>query len=280
MSPVLCPRAAIGLTLAAAACLPAQASEPQLAGLPLWEIGGFALGVSQQAYPGSDTQLNRALALPFVVYRGRWLRADQDTMGLRALKTDRMELDLGVAGSFGGGGDEIEARRGMSELGTLVELGPRLKLSLGEPVGRGRFRAEIPLRGVFDLNDRGRYRGVAFEPKLLYEGLGPAGWRYSTSLSVILADRRLSDYFYSVDPADATALRPVYAARGGLVTTRLSLSATRSLGPDWHVFGFARLDTVQGAANEDSPLVRKRGGASVGLGFSYTWQQSEARAHD
>ncbi|MCU0924780.1 MAG: MipA/OmpV family protein [Hydrogenophaga sp.] len=208
------------------------------------------------------------------------MRADQDTVGLRALKTDRVELDLGVAGSFGGGGEEIEARRGMSELGTLVELGPRLKLNLGEPVGRGRFRAEIPLRGVFDLNDRGRYRGVAFEPKLLYEGLGPAGWRYSTSLSTILADRRLSDYFYSVGPADATPLRPVYAARAGVVATRVSLSATRALGPDWRFFGFVRLDTVQGAANQDSPLVRQRSGASVGLGLSYTWKQSEARAHD
>jgi hypothetical protein len=26
---------------------------------PLWEVGGFALGVSQQAYPGSDQRVQR-----------------------------------------------------------------------------------------------------------------------------------------------------------------------------------------------------------------------------
>jgi MipA family protein len=140
MTKVLSPAQRLfGLALAAAGSLPVQASEAQTAGAapPLWEIGAFALGVSQQAYPGSDTQLKRALALPFVVYRGHWLRADRDTLGVRAVKTSRLELDVGLAGSFGGGDEEIEARRGMRELGTLVELGPRVKYLLGEGVGGG-----------------------------------------------------------------------------------------------------------------------------------------------
>jgi len=273
-------RLAAGLGMAVAGCLPAYATEAVRAGPPLWEIGAFALGVTQQAYPGSDTQLQRALALPFVVYRGQWLRADRETLGLRALKTDRVELDLGLAGSFGGGGDEIDARRGMRELGTLVELGPRLKLDLGDGPGGGRWRVDFPLRGVFDLNDRGSYRGLAFEPRLLFERQTTDGWRYGTGLSVILADSRLAQDFYGVGPQDATPWRPAYAARAGLVATRLSVSATRSLGRDWRVFGFARLETVQGAANEASPLVRKKGGASMGLGVSYTWMRSQARAHD
>ncbi|TNF58905.1 MAG: MipA/OmpV family protein, partial [Burkholderiales bacterium] len=264
MSRVLCPRLAAGLFLAVAGWLPAHATDQGRAGPPLWEIGAFALGVSQQAYPGSDTQLDRALALPYVVYRGRWLRADNETVGLRALRTDRMELDVGFAGSFGGGDDEIEARRGMRELGTLVELGPRLKLRLGAAPGGGRWRAEFPLRGVFDLNDGASYRGLAFEPRLLYERRSSGGWRYGTSLGVILADRRLAGDFYGVGAADVTATRPAYTASGGLVATRLSLSASRSLGRDWLVFGFLRLDTVQGAANEDSPLVRQKNGASLG----------------
>lgn len=280
MPSVSCPRVAAGLALAAASWLTAHASEAARAGPALWEVGGFALGVTQQAYPGSDTQLSRVLALPYVVYRGKWLRADRETLGLRAIKTDRLELDLGFAGSFGGGDDEIEARRGMRELGTLVELGPRLKLRLGEAPWGGRWRAELPLRGVFDLNDRGSYRGMAFEPRLLFERSSTSGWRYTTGVSVIVADRRLAGDFYGVGPADATPWRPAYEARAGLVATRLSLSATRSLGSNWRVFGVARLDTVQGAANEASPLVRKKNGASLGLGLTYTFARSQASAYD
>lgn len=63
---------------------------------PLWELGGVAIGLSQQAYPGSDQQVGRALALPCLVSRGDVLRADNDCAGLRALKTPDFERDIGV----------------------------------------------------------------------------------------------------------------------------------------------------------------------------------------
>jgi hypothetical protein len=146
------------------------------ASLPLWEIGGFWVGVSQQAYPGSDQQVNRGLGLPFLVYRGQFLRADRETAGLRAIKTPRFELDIGVAGSFGESSDDIEARQGMPDLGTLVEFGPRVKWNLGAGPGGGAWRLELPLRGVFDLSDSGEHRGVAFEPRLVFQRRAKAGW--------------------------------------------------------------------------------------------------------
>ncbi len=247
---------------------------------PLWEVGGVGFAVSQQAYPGADQQVNRALALPYFIYRGEVLRADQDTAGIRAIKTPQFELDVGVAGSFGSGGSDIEARRGMRALGTLVELGPRLKWNLGTAPGGGRWRADLPLRAVFDLSDGAEHRGWAFEPKLQFEGPAPGGWRYSAAVSAIVSDKPLARTFYGVSASEATALRPAYNAKSGLVAWRLSTSATRSLGPDWRVFGFARVDTVSGAANQASPLVRQRVGGSVGVGLSYTWLRSERRAID
>jgi MipA family protein len=41
---------------------------------PLWELGGVAFGVSQQAYPGAAERVNRGLALPYFIYRGRSCR--------------------------------------------------------------------------------------------------------------------------------------------------------------------------------------------------------------
>jgi len=248
--------------------------------MPLWEVGALAVGVTQQAYPGSDQQVQRGLALPFVVYRGRFLRADRETAGLRAFKTPRYEVDIGVAGAFGSNSDEIAARRGMPDLGTLVEFGPRLKVNLGEGIGGGRWRIELPLRGVFDLSDRGRHRGIAFEPELSFQWRAKAGWGYAASVSAIVADQRLAHTFYGIDTRYALADRPSYEAKSGLVAWRLSTSFSRNIAPDWRLFAFARLDSVSGAANEASALVRRTNGASVGLGVTYTWMRSSARASE
>lgn len=245
--------------------------------LPRWEIGGLAFGLSQPAYPGSDTQLARGLAVPYLIYRGKVLRADEDTAGLRALKTDRLEVDIGFAGAFGSRANEVPARSGMPRLGTLVEFGPRVKWRLtapGRPVAGGRWTVELPLRGVFDLDHSFDRRGVSIEPELGYETRLANGLNLGITASTILGDRRLADSFYGVAPAFATAARPAYAARSGLIAWRLGASLSRPLGPDWRVFGFARIDSVSGAANADSPLVRQTTGATVGLGLTWTWMRS------
>jgi outer membrane scaffolding protein for murein synthesis (MipA/OmpV family) len=247
---------------------------------PLWELGAAGIGASQQAYPGASAQVSRGLALPYFVYRGEVLRADRDTAGLRAIKTERMELDIGVAGSFGARADEVDERLGMPRLGTLIEFGPRVKWKLSEDQAGGGWRAELPLRGVFDLSDGAAHRGMAFEPKLVYQRRASAGWFYSTSVGAIVADKRLAQSFYGVAPQYALASRPSYEAQSGLVALRLNASVFHQLSRDWRVFGFGRIDSVAGAANENSPLVKKTNGASLGLGLTYTWLRSERSAVD
>lgn len=260
--------------------VPAMAAEPRPS-LPRWEIGGIALGVSQQAYPGSDTRLSRALAAPYVVYRGEVLRADEDTAGVRALKTDRYELDVGFAGAFGSRSDEVPARQGMPRLGTMVEFGPRLKWRL-TPDARaaGRWTLELPVRGVFDIDDGLRRRGVTVEPELDYDLQLSGGLKLGLRGSVIFGDRALAETFYGVAPAYATAGRPAYQARAGLVAWRLGASLSRPLGPDWRVFGFVRIDSVNGAANADSPLVRRPTDATAGIGLTWTWLRSASRGSE
>ncbi|MFO1251919.1 MAG: MipA/OmpV family protein [Inhella sp.] len=139
---------------------------------------------------------------------------------------------------------------------------------------QGRWQALMPLRAVFDLSDGMARRGWAFEPELVYARRSAGRWRYSLGIGAIAADRRLADTFYGVQPAQALPERPAYAARAGLVAWRLSSGFSRPLGSDWRLFGFARLDSVAGAANRDSPLVRQTLGWSAGLGLSYTFARS------
>lgn len=271
-----------GLFLFNAAMGPAHAQlEPtESSSQPLWEVGAVGVGVSQQAYPGSDAQINRGLFLPYFFYRGKVLRADRETTGLRAIKTENFELDLGIAAAFGSSSDKIEARRGMPDLGTLIEFGPRLRWNLGAGPGGGSWRAVLPLRGVFDLSNRGAHRGMALEPEIQFRRRANDGWNYAMSVGAIFADQRLAGSFYDVAPIYARTDRPAYDARAGLVAWRLGAFATHRIDRDWRIFGFARVDTVAGAANRDSPLVRQQTGFTTGVGVSWTWLRSEASAQD
>jgi hypothetical protein len=263
----------------------AAASTPAL---PLWEAGVFAFGARQPAYPGARQQVGVGAVLPWVIYRGRVLRADDRTVGLRALRTERAEVDLGFAGAFGSRASEADARRGMPAIGTLVEFGPRLNLRLGETAtprrdaelaAGGAWRVQLPLRGVFDLSDGFADRGLAFEPELDWR-LRRGDWSVGASVGLLFGDERLARTFYGVAPAFATPERPAYEAQAGLIATRLSLNGARRFGPDWRVFGFVRLDSVAGAANRASPLVERDRSLAWGVGASWTLARSRRGAAD
>jgi hypothetical protein len=259
---------------------PGDAPGEERAAQPLWEAGLAAFGARSPAYPGAAQRTTNGIVLPYLLYRGRVLRAEQGTVGVRAAKTERMELDIGFAGSFGSAASGNDARRGLPDIGTLVEFGPRLRWRLG-PASlfgvEGQLGAAIPLRGVFDINNRFEYRGLALEPSLSW-GTRVAGFNLGGSVSLLLADERLADTFYGVAPVFATATRPAYEARAGLVATRLSVNLSRRLHRDWVVFGFARVDSVRNAANRASPLVDEPTGTAVGVGLSWTFARSDRPA--
>lgn len=259
-------------------CTPAGAQAQDEPAQPLWELGVFGVGVSQQAYPGSSAQVERLLMLPYGVYRGRFLRAERGSAGIRALKAGDVELDIGVASAFGSRSNNVPARAGMPDLGLLVEIGPRLKWTLGAGPAGGRWQAEFPFRGVFDLDESLAHKGMAFEPTLRFERRAQRGWHYHASAGAVMGDRRLAETFYGVPAAYATPERSAYAARGGLIAWRLGATVTHSITPELRAFTFLRVDTVAGASNRDSPLVDRRTGASIGFGFTYTLLRSTARA--
>lgn len=274
-------RAAAALVLIVVSTLSPKAAHAQpVREESLWEIGLVGVTASQQAYPGASQQTGRTLVLPFGIYRGKYLRADRDNFGVRTFVTPTLEFDLGFGGSLGSDSSRIDVRRGMPDLGNLIELGPRLRWHIAADDRGGALRADFPLRAVLDLSDRLAYQGLSFEPKLTYERQAGGGWRYAASAGAIVGDARIAGVLYGVDPAYATAARPAYDARAGLIAWRLSTNATYDLTRAIRVFGYVRLDTVAGAANADSPLVQDRAGVSGGLGISYTFRSSAKAAYD
>ncbi|OYO31941.1 MipA/OmpV family protein [Janthinobacterium sp. PC23-8] len=259
--------ATAGIVLAPA-CAAGQA-------LPLWEAGVFGGTAVTPSYPGSNERSTRTLALPFLIYRGEVLRADRSGVGARLLNTDQVELDVGFALSLPARSSEVPARRGMPDLGSLVEFGPRVKIKLFDPSPNSRVRLELPLRAVIEARGGLRRQGATFEPRLAYALADPQGrWHMETYASAVLGNATINDYFYGVGQAYATPQRPAYAARSGLMLTRLGLGGSYLLHRDWRAFAFLRYDNYAGAANRDSPLLRQHSGTSAGIGLMWTWRRS------
>lgn len=247
--------------------------------LPLWELGIGAAGLATPAYPGADDRSSRGLVLPFILYRGEVLRADQSGIGARLLRTERVEFDVGLAGALPSDSDDVDVRAGMPDLGTLFEFGPRLKIKLADLDRSSRLRAELPLRAVIEARGGLRRQGWTFEPRLVYERVGESGaWTFQGQLSTVIGDRKIQRYFYDVAPQFATAARPAFSADSGLMLVRLGVFGTRRINPDLRVFGFLRFESYKGSANRDSPLHLKDNGVSGGIGLAWTWKRSSRRA--
>ncbi len=142
-------------------------------------------------------------------------------------------------------------------------------------------QANFPLRAVFDLSDSLSQRGLAFEPGLVLARNTSSGWQLERQRRCWCQATASSPTPSTAwRPPFATAARPAYEAKSGLIAFRLGATASRPITPDWNFFTFARVDTVAGAANDNSPLVRQKTGATVGVGVSYTFLRSERRAVD
>lgn len=270
------------LALAAISLLPGLAfaqAQPAERNLPLWEAGIGAAAFSTPAYPGADDRSNRVLALPYLIYRGKVLRADQNGIGARFVNTDKLEFDVGFAGSLPAHSTDVDARRGMPDLGTLVEFGPRIKYKFADLGEQGRLRAELPLRAVIEARSGLRRQGWTMEPRLVWEKRGEgARWTMEAQLGAVFGDERINRYFYEVAPQYATIARPAYHADSGLMLVRTGLFGTYKLNPDLRLFGFVRYESYAGAANRDSPLMQRSTGASAGIGFAWTFARAQAPA--
>lgn len=257
---------------ASAAAAPVQA-------LPLWELGVFGGAAVTPAYPGSNDRSRRGLALPFLLYRGEIMRVDQSGIGARLVRTRRTEFDIGLAASLPAKSSDVSARAGMPNLGTLLEIGPRLKVNLANPTPASRIRLDLPLRGVVEVRSGARGQGWTFEPKVVFEANGPQeNWTFDANIGMVIGERKVNRYFYEVQPEYATAARPAYEADAGLMLVRVGASSSRLLNPDLRVYGFVRYESYASAANRDSPLMQRKDGMSAGLAFAWTIRRSSQLA--
>ena len=133
----------------------------------------------------------------------------------------------------------------MPAIGTLVEIGPALKVNLGDLVDAERdphlTQLEIPVRAVFDVND-------GFAHQRLDLRAAPVAHRVDGQQLLAGACRparcsataRSTTCTTASTPPYATADRPAYDARAGLIATRLNASLRHRISPTLRLQYFAQ----------------------------------------
>ena len=247
---------------------------------PLWEAGMGVATVSFPAYSGSDQSQAFVLPTPYFVYRGEFLKADKDGVRAELLDADRVKVTLSGALSPPAYSRDIHVREGMPDLRANFEVGPQLNLTLWESDNRRQeLKLLLPLRAAFTLERSPKSIGWVFHPKLNVDfgGIpGLSGWNAGMQLGPLFGDRKQHQYFYGVDAANATAVRPAYQAKGGFAGMQYILGVSKRYDKTW-VGAFLRYDSLRGAAFEASPLVRTRHYVAGGVAVSWVLGESSER---
>jgi outer membrane scaffolding protein for murein synthesis (MipA/OmpV family) len=237
---------------------------------PLWELGLGVAGLRLPDYRGSDQYRGYLVPLPYIVYRGTWLKADRD--GARALlfDTQRVKVDVSVAASTPTRSQDNTARTGMPNLAAVGEIGPNLNLTLaGSVENHWRLELRLPVRAGATLERSPQFIGTTFSPHLNLDLGGiHGGWNLGLLTGPLFADRKYNQHFYGVDPVYASADRAAYAARGGYAGWQALAATSRRFGNTW-VGAFLRYDNLRGAVFEGSPLVRSSSALTLGFGVSW-----------
>jgi len=246
---------------------------------PLWELGvGFATLLLPD-YRGSDEYRVYPLPYPYVVYRGDFLRIDERQISGRIFKTDRVLLDVSIYGYVPVESNDNNARQGMPDLDPTFEIGPSLKISLLESKeDKYLLNITMPVRAVFSTDFGSvKHEGWLISPRINFEKndiIPETGLNLGISAGPMFADRGYHEYFYTVDHAYATAIRPAYYADGGYSGS--SLTAGLSKGYKQFILSaFVSADFLQGAVFEDSPLVKRKTSFMTGISLAWIFLKSE-----
>lgn len=250
---------------------------------PLWEAGGGAVAAVVPAYPGSEDTNNFFIPFPTFFYRGEVIRADEEGgMRTRFLKTDTFEINLSIGGSLPANSEDVNARRGMPDLETMIEAGPGLLATLWKKKGIQSYKLglNVPLRVAFAVDFfSAEEKGLVFNPLLYFITENLIGKRVFTftSISSVVASQKFQKVFYQVDPQFALFDRPTFAAESGYLGTTVAQGFSKLLFKNVNTFVGLTWQNLRGAANSNSPLFKKKDNFSAAIGFVWWFYESDAR---
>lgn len=250
---------------------------------PLWEIGLIPGAIRLPHYRGSDEYNIWAMPLPYLIYRGKIMRLDQE--GLRGIFYQSEYVETNISGWGNPPVDEEnEAREGMPELDAIVEVGPSLKWHfLGRRPDRTLYigwalRSAISIGLPDDMDIR--YQGLKAAMSLVYRNDAPFGkeiWNIGFNTGLDMADKKYHRYFYEVPLANALPERPAYCPDEGISALFFSCRLSREINHHLSIGGYARWENMSFAAYKNSPLVEEENNFIIGCALVWTIKESKKR---
>lgn len=243
--------------------------------LPKWEAGAGLAVINFPDYRGSNERETYVLPIPYFVYRGDFLKVDDQRVRGLFFKNDHAEMDVSINGSVPVQSKNNQARQGMPDLDPTLEIGPSLNFFLYRSADNKRkVDLRLPLRAVI-ASDFSEVRSVGwiFQPNINIDHVLKNGWKLGMLAGPIFSNRRHHQYFYGVEEAYAKAERPSYNAGGGYAGSQILMALSKRYRDFW-VGSFIKWDTLQGAVYEDSPLVKTKQHFTGGFAISWVFGQS------
>lgn len=249
---------------------------------PKAEIGIGAIGLNTPLYPGSSVNRFRVIPFPWFKYRGDVFRLDEEGQRLGLTTIADYEIGMGFNFNFPVKAKETEIRTGMPDIDFVFGLGPTLILRLLRNNDRQKLNLSFGMIAKHSVDDwfKLTYRGFAFEPALTYwRKLGKKqNVNFFANLSLELGSKRYNRFYYEVAPEFATADRPQFSAKAGLIQYSYSMGISYAYNDKLQFYLGGSYRDLHGAANRRSALVEKRNNAGVVLGFTWLFFESDERA--
>lgn len=235
--------------------------------LPRLEIGAALFGLHAPDYRGAESDDTYLFPIPYIKYRGDRFKVDD---GARGLLFDSPDLEISISGNFSlPVENDSEERDGMDDLDPLFELGPSINYRFHR-FENSAWWLGLPLRFAYTVDSELEYVGYVIQPRVSWtrpsRRLGD--WQLSFNTGPLYISEAYHEYYYSVDPAEATPTRPAYDAQAGYSGWRTDFSYSRRIRQFW-LGGFFRYNSLHDAEIEDSPLVREKDSLIVGIALGY-----------
>ena len=236
----------------------------------------LGLGIGALRYPsyiGSKSYHSFIAPLPYIRYRGKRFRLDENGLNGKLLGVEGLRIDLSVSGALPAESESDDARAGMPDLDLTGEVGFQLIYRLYHEKEHT-LEIEFPIRSVLSTNFNNlKYRGIVSNPQLKYM-YKDTHFKMTLRVGAIFGDADYFNYYYGVSEEYVTPTRGFYDAKSGFGGIRSRIGMRYKVG-SWWFGGFCSYFDIQDATFSDTPLVETKHAIYSGISAAYIFYTSE-----